>query len=133
MRHRIKVLIHQLIKIILYIKAAFKSYGFRISLLEYNARIFIDILIEIIYINIRRFKPHAEGCNPVFHSSWCRNKSIFAFISAKTKIIIFNAIIFLARNDTIYKVFIIYVYKNHVHIVISAFIRNSQTMAPLMK
>ena len=133
MRYRIKVLVHQLIKVVLYIKTAFKGNGFSIALLEYNTCIFIDVLIEIVYIDIRSFKPHAKSCNPVFHSSRRRNKGIFTFISAKTKIIILNAIIFLARNDTIYKAFIIYVNKNHVHIVISAFIRNGQTMASLMK
>ena len=124
MRHPIKVLVHQLIKVILYIKTAFKSNRFSITFLEYNARVFINILVEIVYIHIRGFKPNAEGCNPIFHSSWCRNKSILTFIIAKAKIVILNAIIFLTRNDTVYKAFIIYVYKNHVHIVIATFIRN---------
>ena len=133
MRYRIKVLVHELIKVIFYIKATFKGDGFSIAFLEYNTCVFIYILVEIVYINIPRFKPHAEGCNPVFHSSWCRNKSIFTFIVTKAKIIILNAIVFLARYNAVYKPLIIYIYKNHVHIVIAAFIRNSQTMTALME
>ena len=133
MRHRIKVLVHELIKVIFYIKATFKSNRFSIAFLEYNTCVFIDVLIKIIYINIPGFKPHAEGCNPIFHSSWCRNKCILAFIIAKTKVIILNTIVFLTRYDAVYKALIIYIYKNHVHIVITAFIRNSQAMTALMK
>ena len=133
MRHRIKVLVHELIKVILYIKATFKSNRFSIPLLEYNTCVFIYILVEIVYINIYGFKPHAEGCNPIFHSSWCRNKSILAFIVAKAKVIILNTIIFLTRYNAVYEPLIIYINKNHVHIVIAAFIRNSQTMTALME
>ena len=133
MRYRIKVLVHELIKVIFYIKATFKGDGFSIAFLEYNTCVFIDVLIKIIHINIPGFKPHAEGCYPIFHSSWCRNKSILAFIIAKTKIIILNTIVFLTRYDAVYEPLIIYINKNHVHIVIAAFIRNSQTMTALME
>ena len=133
MRYRIKVLVHELIKVIFYIKATFKGDGFSIAFLEYNTCVFIYILVKIIHINIPGFKPHAEGCNPIFHSSWGRNKSILTVIIAKAKIIILNTIVFLTRYDAVYKASIIYIYKNHVHIVIAAFIRNSQTMTALME
>ena len=133
MRYRIKVLVHELIKVIFYIKATFKGDGFSIAFLEYNTCVFIDVLIKIIHIDIRGFKPHAEGCNPILYRSWCRNKSILAFIIAKTKIIILNTIVFLTRYNAVYEPLIIYIYKNHVHIVIAAFIRNSQTMTALME
>ena len=133
MRYRIKVLVHELIKVIFYIKATFKGDGFSIAFLEYNTCVFIYILVKIIHINIPGFKPHAEGCNPIFHSSWGRNKSILTVIIAKAKIIILNTIVFLTRYDTVYEPLIIYINKNHVHIVIAAFIRNSQTMTALME
>ena len=133
MRHRIKVLVHELIKVIFYIKATFKSNRFSIAFLEYNTCVFIYILVKIIHINIPGFKPHAEGCNPIFHSSWCRNECILTFIIAKAKIIIRNTIVFLTRYNAVYEPLIIYIYKNHIHIVIAAFIRNSQTMTALME
>ena len=125
MRHRIKVLVHELIKIILYIKATFKSNRFSIPLLEYNTCVFIDVLIKIIDSNIPGFKPYAESCNPIFYSSWCRNKNILTFIVAKkAEIIILNTIVFLTRYDAVYEPLIIYIYKNHIHVIIVVFIGN---------